>query len=483
VIKIKFQTMLNNIKQKLDGGTLELLSHGKNYVTASTMTSGLGLISIPIMTRLLSPSDYGILSIFSTLAAILGIIFGLGIRGAVSRYYYEKIDDFGSFITTNTLFVMGIGILLSIVVFLNRIFISDLMNIPVSLVILAIFIAWMSSPYGLVGAFLQASKQSLLLSRISIVSAVFTLILTVITTVSLSENLYLGSVYSLLTFSCMFFIFSIYMISKIGTWSFNTKHLKYSLVFGLPIIVHLLSGLILNSFDQIMINKMIGSHETGLYSFAYKVGMLFQMVIIGLNQAWIPIFYEKLRDAKYKEIEDTAKKFTYLVSGAALLITMLGPLLIIILAPETYSEALSLVPVIIVGFLFQYFYFMYINYAFYAKKTSMIAIITLIAGLINIGLNYWLIPIFGYAAAAWTTLATYALFFFMQYINVSYSIKEIKKIPLKIVVLPCLFSMGLIMISTAISTYIHQPIVLILLQCSLVMIYLIPTFKRMKTHV
>jgi len=399
-------------------------------------------------------------------------------RGAVGRYYYEKTNDFGSFFSTNILFLLWVGILIGIAVYLNRTYLGELFNIPVTLVVIAIIISWLSGSYSLVEAYFQASKQSLLLSRISIVNAVFSLILTITITLILEKNLYLGSVYSSLVSSFIFFFFSIYIIKKIGTWSFNLKHLKYSLVFGLPIIVHLLSGLILNSFDQIMINKMVGSHETGLYSFAYKVGMLFQMVIMGLNQAWVPIFYEKLRNDKYKELEDTARKFAYMVSGAALLITILGPILITILAPETYSEALSLVPIIIVGFIFQYFYFMYINYAFYAKKTSMIATITLIVGLINIGLNYWLIPIFGYAAAAWTTLITYALFFIMQYVNVSYNIKNIKKIPLQIVVRPGLFSIVLIIISTAISTYIDQLFILFIAQASLIIMYLIPVLKR-----
>jgi len=470
--------MIDKLKQKLDSGSLELLKHGKNYVSASVMTKGLALISIPVMTRLLSPSDYGLLAVFDSLTAILGIIFGLGFRGAVSRYYYEKADDFGSFFTTNVLFVMGVGILLGIAVYLNRIFISDLMNIPVPLALFALFMAWISSSYTLVSAYLQASKQSLLLYRLTVVNAVLSLILTITITLLLKENFYLGSVYSSLIVSFIFFFFSIYIIFKIGTWSFDTRHLKYSLVFGLPIIVHLLSALILNSFDQIMINKMVGSHETGLYSFAYKVGMLFQMVITGLNQAWVPMFYEKLRDDKYKEIEETAKKFSYLVAGTALLLTMLGPILITVLAPESYSAALSLVPIIIVGFIFQYFYFIYINYAFYAKKTSMIATITLIAGLINIGLNYWLIPIFGYVAAAWTTLLTYALFFMMQYINVSYNIKDIQKIPLKTVILPGLFSIILIVISTFISTYIEQSFMLFIAQLGLIVLYLIPLLKR-----
>ena len=351
------------------------------------------------------------------------------------------------------------------------------MNIPVSLVLFAIAVAFISTSYTLVQAYLQANKQSLFLSRITVVNAILSLILTIALTLLLKEDRYLGSVYSTLIISLMFFLFSMVMARKIGKWGFRFQYLTYSLLFGLPIILHLLSGFVLNSFDQIMINKMVGSYETGIYAFAYKIGMLFQIVITGLNQAWVPMFYEKLRDAKYEEIEETAKKYTYLVLGAALLITIFGPLLVSVLAPKNYSEALYLIPVIIIGFIFQYFYFMYINYAFYAKKTSMIATVTVIAGLVNIGLNYWLIPIFGYAAAAWTTLFTYFLFFLMQYLNVSIKIKDIPQMPLKMFILPGILSIVLISISALLSAYVKQPAINIIGQLSLMLIFLIPIIK------
>lgn len=472
--------MFNNLKGKFDGGTLELLKHGKNYVSASLITKGLAIISIPVMTRLLTPSDYGLLAVFSSLVAIFSILFGFGLRGAVSRFYYEKTDNFGSFFFSNTLFLWGMGIIFTIIIFLNKNTIALLVNVPILLVEVACIVGFFSASLEFIKAYLQASKQSAFLSRLTILHTVLTLTLTIIITLLLKNNLYLGSVYSSLTFAFLFFIFSIYLISRISTFSFNVKYLKYSLIFSLPIIVHLLSAFIMNTFDQIMINKMVGSYETGLYAFAYKVGMLFQMLITGLNQAWIPIFYEKLQDNKSDEIEVTAKKFSYLVSGAALVITIVGPVLVSILAPESYSKALPLLPIIVVGFIFQYFYFIYINYAFYEKKTSMIAIITITAGLINIGLNYWFIPIFGYIAAAWTTMITYALFFLMQYVNVSYNIKGIQKIPFKIVVLPSFFAIILIIISTTISTYIHQSFILFITQFSLIIVYLIPVLKRIQ---
>lgn len=474
--------MLNKLIGRLDGATLELLKHGKNYLTASIMTKGLSIISIPIMTRLLTPSDYGILAVFSVLVSILGIIFGFGIQGAVSRYYYEKVNDFGSFFSTNTLFVWIAGIMLSIVALLNATFISNLMNISSFLVILAICIALLSAPYSLISAYFQATKQSMLLSRISIVRTSLVLFFTIFVTLRLKEDLYLGSVYVQTIFSFFFFLFSIYMVRKIGDLNFHIKHLKYSLVFGLPIVLHLLSTFMMNSFDQIMINKMLGSHEAGLYTFAYKVAMLFQMVSMGLNQAWVPIFYEKMRDKKYEEIKITVEKLSYIVFGIALLIVLFAPLLIIILAPKSYAVALPLVPIIVGGFMFQFLYTTYAKYAFYTKKTLIFVVITITAGFVNIVLNYLLIPIYGYAAAAWTTLITYALFFLLHYMNVLYNIKPSQLVPLKTVLVSGIFSASLIVISILTNTYVKSSVGLYSIYFCLIIIYLMPIFikKRQK---
>jgi len=465
--------MLNYIKQKLDSGTIELLRHGKNYTSASVLIKGLSVLSIPIMTRLLTPADYGTLAVFGSLFAIFSIFYGLGLRGAVSRYYYEKTDDFGTFFSTNALLLWSFGIIISILLYFFSDAIAKSTNVPETLISLALLGAFFSASYEYVSSYFQASKQSLLLSRLSIVRAVLSLIMTVVVTLMLNENKYLGSIYATMVFSVIFFFFSIYIVQKVGKWNFDLKYIKYALIFGLPVTIHLLSGLILNTFDQIMINSMVGSNETGLYSFAYKVGMLFQMVIFAMNQSWVPLFYEKMRDKEYESIKITAKKYAYLVGFLALFVTISGPVLVKVLAPIEYTKALPLVPIIISGFIFQYFYLMYINYAFFEKKTSSIATITLLAGILNIGLNYLAIPLYGYAAAAWTTLLTYMVFFVLHYINIRLHIKNLIYIPLKIIVTPGLFAMLLIGASTLVSYIVEDIIYAVLLQIAILIFYFI----------
>ena len=108
------------LKERIDSDFFEFLLHAKNYVTANIFMKGLAFISIPIFTRLLVPADYGVLAIFFSFVGFFSIISGLGIRGSITRYYYEETDDFDSFLGSNLVLGLGWSIL---IIFLSCFFI------------------------------------------------------------------------------------------------------------------------------------------------------------------------------------------------------------------------------------------------------------------------------------------------------------------------------------------------------------------------
>ena len=101
------------------------------------------------------------------------------------------------------------------------------------------------------------------------------------------------------------------------------------------------------------------------------------------------------------------------------------------MAEKSYHEAFIIIPIVVIGYFFFFLYSLYVGYAFYYKKTLLISIITIVSGLLNIGLNYLLIPKYGYMIAAYTTLITYIVLFLLHYINVKYNIKVDNTIPLR----------------------------------------------------
>jgi len=428
-IKVKLKALFiikiirNKIKNLFDSDFYEFISHSKNYVSADFFTKSLAFISIPIFTRLLVPSEYGVLAIFSSFVAIFVIISGLGIRGAVTRYYYEKTDDFDQFYGSNILFVLVWIILLSFLLFIFRDDLIKFFKVPLAVIYFGIGVILFSTIFEIYQAYLQASKQSKRIARLNIFQAISGLILAIIITLLLKEDRYYGKIIAQIIVGFSFFVYSLVYILKIAKINFTFSYVKYSLIFGIPVVFHLLSQYVLSSFDRVIINQLVGTKETGLYSFAYKVGMLQNIISMGMLRAWTPIFYEKLNSNQYNDINNLAKKYAKIIYIVALTLILFSREFVIILADKKYYASLNVVPIVVISYVFFFLYAMYVNYAFYYKKTYLIAVFTIIAGSINIGLNYLLIPKYGYQAAAWTTLISYGCLFVLHYLNVKFIIK------------------------------------------------------------
>ena len=105
------------INNKISSDFYEFLHHAKYYVSADIFSKGLIFLSIPIMSRLLAPEEYGVLAVIDSFTAICSIIFGLGIRGSTVRYFHERKKDFNQFLGSNIIFILIWGLFGSVSLF------------------------------------------------------------------------------------------------------------------------------------------------------------------------------------------------------------------------------------------------------------------------------------------------------------------------------------------------------------------------------
>ena len=109
--------------------------------------------------------------------------------------------------------------------------------------------------------------------------------------------------------------------------------------------------------------------------------------------------------------------------------------LINIFLPQKFHESYIIVTPVVVGCIFLGLFNIYAQYIGYTKKTVYSSVVLLSSGIINILLNVWLIPIFGYQIAAYTTLISYFFLFFFAWITSKYILK-MKIIPLWLIIKP-----------------------------------------------
>jgi len=126
------KNLLNKIKAN---PFFETLYHSKNYLISNLAVKGLGVISLPVMTRLLLPSDYGQLNVFNSYNTILISILTLNCYVALGRYYYEEQNDFKEFFGTSIILVLSLLFIFFIFFIIFQKKLSSLLNLPTHLII------------------------------------------------------------------------------------------------------------------------------------------------------------------------------------------------------------------------------------------------------------------------------------------------------------------------------------------------------------
>lgn len=200
-----------------------------------------------------------------------------------------------------------------------------------------------------------------------------------------------------------------------GKKFFDARFWKYSILFNLPLIPHYLSQTVLNSADSIMIKNMIGNAEAGLYGLAYSVSLVMTLFNTALMQTISPWMYQKMRDHQTKDIAPIAYSSLCLIAGVNILLILFAPELVRLFAPVEYHDAIWVIPPIAMSVYFMYAYDLFAKFAFYYEKTFFIMIASIVAAVLNIGLNFIFIRIYGYYTAGYTTLLCYAVYAIIHY--------------------------------------------------------------------
>ena len=197
---------------------------------------------------------------------------------------------------------------------------------------------------------------------------------------------------------------------KDGKCFFNKTYWKYALGLAIPLLPHYLSSMILNQGDRIMINKMVGTSEVAFYSVAYNIGMLVQIFTTAINNSLTPWVYQKIKADSYAGISKTINMLLVLVAGIAAALMMCSPELVLIFGSSEYASAAYVIPPVAASVFFIFLYNILAIPQFYFEKTQFLLISSVTAAVVNLGLNYVFIKMFGYVAAGYTTLACYVLY-------------------------------------------------------------------------
>ncbi|MCB2358810.1 lipopolysaccharide biosynthesis protein [Clostridium estertheticum] len=392
-----------------------LVKSGIWFTIGTFFVQGISFITMGIFTRMLSTADFGIVNVYTTWLSVFTTLITLGLLATVNNAkvdFKEKYDEFASSILfLATLF----AIFWFIIVFIFKKQIGSIINLNSILVMCLIIQSFFQFIVDFSYAKLNAEYKYKKYLLISISAAILNTILAIIIIYNLKTDKYYGRISSLLIIAILYGAVLYIIAMRKGKKLINFKYWKYALILSIPAIVHLLSGVILQSVDTLMINSMLGESAAGIYSFAYKIGMIMYFVWLACNKAWVPWFYENMKEKNYEDIRLKIKYYIMIFSVMGFVLIFISPEIGKIMGTKDFYQGLDYVPLIMVGYYFQFLYSIPVNLEFYTKNTKLLSLGTLIAALANVVLNYIMIPRYGAVAATWTTIIAYVLLFLYHY--------------------------------------------------------------------
>ncbi len=375
---------------------------------ASVVNRGIAYITTPLYTRLLSPEQYGQVSIYLTWFQVFGIIamfclsYGVFNNGMVD--YPDKRNEysFSMLILSNIISVCFSGILLCLYPLIER-----WVGLDLPFIILMCVMFLVQPAYN----FWSAKQRYELKYKWNFLWSVVLAVLSPLVALFLlwfgaGDPLYSRIFGAEVTLIVLYILFYIYLAVQ-AKCKVKVKYWKAALLFNIPLIPHYLSTYLLGSSNKLIISNIEGDEATAYYSVAYAVAAVVTIIWSAVNSSLIPYTYECCQKKKYGSISRVTLPILTLFAVACGFVIMLAPEVVAVMATADYMEAIYVIPPTIGGVFFQVQYYVYANIVYYYKKPKFVMIASVVATLLNIVLNYIFISLFGYLAAGYVTLVCY----------------------------------------------------------------------------
>jgi len=390
------------------------------YLFANLILKGISLISGPIFTRIMSLEQYGIVNTFMSWQNLIIVIVTLNLTQGVFNNgmleFKENRDEFQfSLITVVTLLACIYGFFT--IIFIDRI--STFLELSPKLIFVMFMHFVFVTSYHIWNGRQRYEYKYKTVAVVMVLSAVLSLALGVTAVLfSRSDQAANARIYMMEGVNIVIGIYFYLCVAIRAKFRARLKYCIYALKFNIPLLPHYLSMYVLSGSDRIMISKLINMSATAIYSVAYTMASVINIFWQSTEAALSPWIYDKLEQGDTTAVKKITIKIIGLFGCLCLLCTLFAPEIMKILAPDEYSEGVYAMPSIAVGVYFTAVYSIYMRIELFYKKTAFSAIATGTAALINIILNYIFIPKYGFVAAGYTTMFSYALLSLLHYANV-----------------------------------------------------------------
>lgn len=387
------------------------------YTVSNFSVAGIPFLLMPIMTRILSPEDYGFIAMFAVVVSFLVAIAGLNTHGAVMVRYFEPEKFYlPQYVSTILIILCTTTCLLMLSAWVFSEKLASVTALSTKWLILAVVVASLQFLIQVLLTLWQSTKQpikyGLLRFSQAILDGGFSLFFIMVLLLSWE-----GRLFGVVIAAAITSIAALYWLRREG-WlqlKFSLSYAKDALRFGIPLMPHAIGGVVLGVADRFMVTNYLDVASTGIYLVAIQIGLILGISADAFNKAYAPWLIGVLHSAdlaQKKRIVNFTYLYFLLITAFALLGSLCAPWLLRILVGQQYQTAASFVMYTLLGNAFTGMYYMVTNYIFFVRRTELLSSLTISVGLMTVALSWYLIQKNGLEGAAQAFMCGQALLFF-----------------------------------------------------------------------
>lgn len=390
----------------------KLVKNSTLYSFVLVLQNATSFFLLPLYTSFLTPEDYGIVSVVTSLVSVLSILFTLSLNGAGNRYYFVYRDDEGKlkqFWGSLFWFTVVNSIVLGFLTFVSRSFLLEPFASGISFypyLLLGLVSVVLNPTFLFYQSCIQATQNGKVFALQNFLFFLVNLVLTLIF-VTIYRMGATGVLLARAITNVVFFVLTVILFVPKIAFGINRDDLRVGLRYSLPLVPHSLFGWTYSTIDRLLINKIRNTGEVGLYNIGAQFGLLLSMVTDSVNKAYAPWFFEKLEEGEdgRNQIVSVSTFLVGVYSFLALGLSLFAPEIVVIMTKKSFHGSWITIPFIAFGYVFGGIYYVVCN-SLFVRKTYTVPFVTLSTSVVSLLLNILLIPKLGMIGAAMSNLAS-----------------------------------------------------------------------------
>lgn len=384
------------------------------FVFCNILQRGISFITVPIFARIMSKEQYGFYSTYISWYTIILVFTSMSLyygvfNNAMIKFKDDKkryVSSMQGLVSVLTLFVFGVYLIF-------RPYANKFLGMTTPLVLMLFAELLVTPALQFWSAYNRFEYKYRNIVTVTLIKSIANPFLGIVL-VLLSEDKATARIVSAVIVEVIVCGTVAIIQFYRGKCFFDVKYWKYAFWFNLPLIPHYLSGQILNQSDRIMISRMVDNSAVAMYSIAYSIGILMNIFTQAINGSYTPWFYQNIEKKNYAGIRRITQMTTLVMAILVVLLMLFAPEAMWIIGGSKYSEAVYVIPPVAASVFFIFMYNIFANVEFYFEKNKFVMVGSIVAAVLNLVLNFIFIRIFGYIAAAYTTLICYIIYCYMH---------------------------------------------------------------------